>query len=75
MTRERRSGAWDEFTGPLWQDEPHAKTDASRLDQLVKEYYENPASFHESWLEPLLAEGLSMDRAYDLVLGGTLLPN
>jgi hypothetical protein len=45
------------------------------LEQFVKESCENPEGFLEEWLWPLLEQGLSMERAYELVMEGTLRPN
>lgn len=45
------------------------------LEQFVKESCENPEGFLEEWLRPLLEQGLSMERAYELVMEGALRPN
>lgn len=45
------------------------------LEQFVKESCENPEVFLEEWLRPLLQQGLSMERAYEVVMEGALRPN
>jgi hypothetical protein len=78
MRRERRSGVLEEFKGPLWEENGSKMTamdGVSAIEQLVNECCTNPDAFHETWLRPLLAEGLSMDRVYDLVWMGTAHPN
>jgi hypothetical protein len=76
MRREGRSGDSLEFTGPLWEDRPKDTGELlTALEQLVKEYNDNPEWFDDSWLKPLLTEGLKMDRVYELILDGTIKPN
>ena len=45
------------------------------LEELVKGSSENPEAFVEEWLRPLLRQGLSIERAYELVLESVLRPN
>jgi hypothetical protein len=47
----------------------------SALEQLVREFNENPDFFDETWLQPLLAEGLKIDKVYELLLDGAIRPN
>lgn len=45
------------------------------LEQLVKGSTENPEAFLEEWIRPLLRQGLSMERAYEVVIESVLQPN
>lgn len=47
----------------------------SDLERLLSASYENPELFQEEWLRPLLAEGLNLDQAFQVVVEGTLRPN
>ena len=45
------------------------------LEELVKGSSEDPEAFLEEWLRPLLRQGLSIERAYELVIESVLRPN
>jgi len=75
MSRERKGGAIQEFSGPLWDDRPKEFVSTVVLEELVKASCENPDHFCEEWLHPLVAEGLDLDRIFDLLLNGTVQPN
>ena len=45
------------------------------LEELVKGSSEDPEAFLEQWLRPLLREGLSIERAYEVVIESVLRPN
>ena len=45
------------------------------LEELVKGSTEDPEAFLEEWLQPLLRQGLSIERAYDVVIESVLRPN
>lgn len=45
------------------------------LEQLVTGSTENPDAFLEEWIQPLLRQGLSMERAYELVIESVFQPN
>lgn len=45
------------------------------LEQLVKGSTENPEAFLEEWIRPLLRQGLSMERAYEVVIESVFQPN
>jgi hypothetical protein len=73
--RRAKGGAIQEFGGPLWDDRPTDCEEIVVLEELVKASYENPDGFREEWVSPLLAEGLNLDRIFDLLLSGTVRPN
>jgi hypothetical protein len=75
MTRVRRNKHnWDfRLFLERWGQGDMVETAA--LEQFVKESSENPEGFLEEWLRPLLEQGLSMERAYELVMEGALRPN
>jgi hypothetical protein len=75
MTRVRRNKQnWD-FRWFLERWGQGDMVEITALEQFVKESCENPESFLEEWLWPLLEQGLSMERAYELVMEGALRPN
>ena len=45
------------------------------LEELVKGSSEDPEAFLEEWLRPLLRQGLSIERAYEVVIESVLRPN
>lgn len=45
------------------------------LEELVKGSTEDPEAFLEQWLRPLLRQGLSIERAYEVVIESVLRPN
>ena len=45
------------------------------LEELVKGSTEDPEAFLEEWLRPLLRQGLSIERAYEVVIESVLRPN
>lgn len=45
------------------------------LEELVEGSTENPVAFLEGWLRPLLREGLSMERACEVVIESVSRPN
>jgi hypothetical protein len=75
MKRVRRKDQI-EFSGPLWEDR-HANSGEVllALEQLAKEFNDNPEDFDEIWLRPLLTEGLKVDKIYELLLDGAIRPN
>ena len=75
MTRVRRNKQnWD-FRSFLERWGQGDMVETAALEQFVKESSENPEGFLEEWLRPLLEQGLSMERAYELVMEGALRPN
>jgi hypothetical protein len=45
------------------------------LEELVMGSSEDPEAFLEGWLRPLLRQGLSIERAYEVVIESVLRPN
>ena len=45
------------------------------LEELVMRSTEDPEAFLEGWLRPLLRQGLSIERAYEVVIESVLRPN
>jgi len=75
MTRVRRNKQnWD-FRSFLERWGQGDMVETAAMEQFVKESSENPEGFLEEWLRPLLEQGLSMERAYELVMEGALRPN
>jgi len=50
-------------------------TEIIALEELVKGSTEDPEAFLEEWLQPLLRQGLSIERAYEVVIESVLRPN
>lgn len=49
--------------------------DIVALEEFVKGSSENPEAFLEEWLQPLLRQGLSLERAYEVVIESVIRPN
>jgi hypothetical protein len=62
-----------DFHGPLWDD--HTADLEMTLDAVVKASLEDLKDFEEKWVNPLIAEGLHLNRIFDLLLAGTARPN
>ena len=45
------------------------------LEEFVNGSTEDPEAFLEEWLRPLLRQGLSIERAYEIVIESVLRPN
>jgi hypothetical protein len=45
------------------------------LDCIFTESKDYPEKFHELWVKPLLAEGISLDTAFSLLVDGRFRPN
>jgi hypothetical protein len=45
------------------------------LERVFRELDEDPEIFWKEWLSPLLAEGLHLDRACEVILESVLRPN
>jgi hypothetical protein len=75
MKRQGKGELNHEFRGPLWDDHRKDHCELEAFDGLVDQYSENPNSFAENWLQPLLAEGLTADGVLELLLHGATKPN
>jgi hypothetical protein len=75
MKRQGKLGANHEFHGPLWDDQSNYQHQGDAFECLIDQYSEDPRSFAEDWLQPLLAEGLSADGALELLVNGAIRPN
>lgn len=51
------------------------KREIVALEEFVKGSSENPEAFLEEWLWPLLRQGLSLERAYEVVIEIVIRPN
>jgi len=74
MTRVRRNGHNSEFL-TLLERCKKGDGEKGRVEHLLTVSCENPEIFHEEWLRPLLAEGLDLDQALELVVEGALRPS
>jgi hypothetical protein len=45
------------------------------LDCILNESEECPEEFHQRWIKPLLAAGVSLETAFSLLTGGRFRPN
>ena len=45
------------------------------LEEFVRGSSEDPEGFLEEWLRPLLKQGLSLERAYEVVIESVIRPN
>lgn len=78
MTRGRRKKQhWDSRALPeRWEmGKEQNLANLLALEQLVIGSTENPEAFLEEWVRPLLRQGLSMERAYEVVIESVLQPN
>jgi hypothetical protein len=75
MKKDRKMDLSSEFSGPLWGDRQTDSKEVSALEELINESYGNKTGFHQEWLQSLLAEGLTLDRVFDLVFDTSAQPN
>jgi hypothetical protein len=62
----------DYFCERLGRDD---RREFAALEEFVKGSSENPEVFLEEWLRPLLRHGLSLERAYEVVIESVIRPN
>ena len=73
--KERRKKSKEEFFSFL---RDCVRMDAGEnvdLEQVLNAFDEDPEIFENNWLRPLLAAGLNLDRACEVVLESILRPN
>jgi hypothetical protein len=70
--RKKRNLDYRWFLERLSQEE---MPEIMALEELVKGSSEDPEAFLEEWLQPLLRQGLSIERAYEVVIECVLRPN
>ena len=70
--RKKRNLDYRWFLERLSQEE---MPEIMALEELVKGSSEDPEAFLEQWLRPLLRQGLSIERAYEVVIESVLRPN
>jgi len=75
MIRERRNRDKTEFLALLERLAQDKMGELTSLEQLLKASHENPELFEEEWLWPLLAEGVGLGQAFELLVEGALQPN
>lgn len=78
MKRNRKNGnIQQEFTGPLWDDDTQVRGlgELVLLEEFEKASIADHGYFREQWVFPLLAEGLPIDRVFELLLSGAVQPN
>ena len=71
-TRRKKNLDYRWFLERLNQEE---MSEIIALEELVKGSTEDPEAFLEEWLRPLLRQGLSIERAYEVVIESVLRPN
>ena len=71
-TRRKKNLDYRWFLERLGQEE---LPEIIALEELVKGSTEDPEAFLEEWLRPLLRQGLSIERAYEVVIESVLRPN
>jgi hypothetical protein len=59
----------------LEREERERRWNLEALDCILSESEECPEKFHQHWIEPLLAAGVSLESAFSLVVGGRFRPN
>jgi hypothetical protein len=76
MTGARRKKPhWDSLPERWGNGEEENLANLRALELIVKGSTDNPEAFLEEWLRPLLRQGVSMERAYEMVLESVLRPN
>ena len=64
-----------QFLALLQNCEPIDLGESIDFAQVLKAFTDDPEVFHRQWLQPLLAEGLSLDHACEVALKSILRPN
>jgi hypothetical protein len=59
----------------LEREERERRWNLEALDCILSESEECPEKFHQHWIEPLLAAGVSLESAFSLLVGGRFRPN
>jgi len=78
MRRNRKGGTIEQdFSGPLWDNgsELRGLREVALLEEFLKASSEEHGYFRENWVFPLLAEGVDIDRIFQLLVNGAVRPN
>jgi hypothetical protein len=59
----------------LEREEMERRWNLEVLDCILSESEECPEKFHQHWIKPLLAAGVSLESAFSLLVGGRFRPN
>jgi len=73
--KERRKKYKEEFFSLLKDCVRMEARENVDLEQVFNAFDENPEIFQENWLRPLLAAGLNLNRACEVVVESILRPN
>ena len=65
----------DEFLSFLKYCDQIRVGEGDELEQVFRAFDEDPEIFQKNWLQPLLQEGITLDRVCELVLESLLRPN
>jgi hypothetical protein len=65
----------EEYRERLDREEMERRWNLEALDCILTESEQCPEKFHEHWIKPLLAAGLSLETAFSLLVDGRFLPN
>jgi hypothetical protein len=67
--------AAEEYRERLDRENMERRWNLEALDCIFSESEECPEEFHQSWIKPLLAAGVSLETAFSLLVEGKFRPN
>ena len=65
----------EEYRERLHREDMERRWALEALDCILNECEEGPEKFHQHWIKPLLSAGVSLETAFDLLVGGRFRPN
>ena len=65
----------EEYRERLEREEMERRWNLEALDCILSESEKCPGKFHQHWIKPLLAAGISLETAFSLLVGGRFRPN
>ena len=65
----------EEYRERLEREEMERRWNLEALDCILSESEKCSEKFHQHWIKPLLAAGVSLETAFSLLVGGRFRPN
>jgi hypothetical protein len=72
---QRSKTAAEEYRERLNREDMERRWTLEALDCILNECEESPEKFHKRWIQPLLSAGVTLETAFELLVGGRFRPN
>jgi len=75
MSSKKQKTIVEEFRERLHREELERSWKLEALDHLFTESQDQPDKFHRQWIHPLMAAGLSLESAFEILIEARFRPN